>query len=121
MDFQRNGRCKNLILLFFLSDAVGFDFSPFYATCIVSSRYYYRWLTIQVSTGNDTSRVKRGVEVAGERTEEEAVPGRRSEGIAFSFSDTASFVTVLSDWSDYGFLSACTALCRYRTDFGVSN
>ncbi len=106
MDFQRNGRCKNLVLLFFLSDAVGFDFFPFYATCIVSSRYKSR---------------KTGVEVAGERTEKEAVPGRRSEGIAFSFSDTASFVTVLSDWSDYGFLFACTALCRYRTDFGISN
>ena len=51
MDFQRNGRCKNLVLLFFLSDAGGFDFSPFYATCIVSSRYKSR---------------KTGVEVVGE-------------------------------------------------------
>jgi len=59
--------------------------------------------------------------VAGGRTEKEAVPGRRNEEITFSFSDTASFVTVLSDWSDYGFLFACTALDRYRTDFGVSN
>ncbi|MEJ8763921.1 hypothetical protein WKU26_11030 [Phocaeicola sp. HCN-40430] len=64
---------------------------------------------------------KTGVEVAGERTEKEAVSGRRSEEIAFSFSDTASLVTVQSDWSDYCFLFACTALDRYRTDFGVSN
>lgn len=121
MDFQRNGRCKNLVLLFFLSDAGGFDFSPFL-------RDLYRELTILLPLAYDTSidrqrykSRKTGVEVAGERTEKEAVPGRRSEGIAFSFSDTASFVTVLSDWSDYGFLFACTALCRYCTDFGVSN
>lgn len=48
MDFQRNGRCKNLVLLFFLSDADGFDFSPFL-------RDLYRELTILLPLAYDTS------------------------------------------------------------------